>query len=113
MSPLLTIAIAVAATLASAPAFGASGATHDDTTYPDMPASWAGDRVSPDQSVTYDDVAYPGAHMTIAKEALPAPGAVLAALDDTVYPIADGAPAQIGPAAPATPDHLACGCARR
>ncbi len=114
MSPRLTIAIAAAAALASAPALAASATTHDDTTYPETAAIWAGLQVSPDQSATYDDVAYPGAHMTIAKEApLPAPGAVLAIFDDTVYPTADRAPARVGPANRAMPECLACGCARR
>lgn len=116
MPSRLTIAIAAVAALASAPAFGASSATHDDTTYPETPAIWTGLHASANQAATYDDVAYPGAHMTIAKQApLPVPDAVLATLDDTTYPTEDRAPARALPADRAMParERLACDCARR
>ena len=116
MPSRVTVAIAAVATLASVPAFGASGAIHDDTTYPASPASWTGVLGSAVQPATHDDVAYPGAHMTIPNQAPPpASAGIVAVLDDTIYPTEDRAPARVRPAERAMPAHerLACDCARR
>ncbi len=113
----LTIAIAAVAALASAPAFGASGVIHDDTTYPETLASWTGSvHASADQPATHDDVAYPGVHMTIAKQVSPpASAGIVAVLDDMTYPTDDRAPARVRPAERVMPalERLACGCTRR
>jgi hypothetical protein len=114
MPSRLTIAIAAFAALASAPAFGASGAIHDDTTYPATPASWTAVNASADQPATHDDVAYPGAHMTIAKQPAPRGSAgLVAVLDDTTYPTEDSASARPADRAMPALERLACGCTRR
>lgn len=108
------LALAAAAALASPLAF-ATTAGHDDTTYPDVSASWAG---TVDASVVGPaapgDVAYPGAHATIIK-GVPPPAtkaAWLASPDDTVYPLAAPMAESSGPAA-SQEQRLACGCTQR
>jgi hypothetical protein len=117
MPTRLAIAVTAAAAFAVTPALAARGATHDDTTYPEASAIWAGGIVytSTEPPAGHEDTAYPGAHITIVKEApLPAQGAVLATLDDTAYPTADEWTAGATPSEPAipAPARLACGCAR-
>lgn len=111
MPSRITVAIVAVAVLASVPAFGA---THDDTTYPETPARWTGVHASVDEAETYGDVAYPGAHMTIAKQAPPpAPAGFVAVLDDTTYPSENRAPAPPGDLDMPALERLACGCGRR
>ncbi len=112
MPTRIALAIAAAAAFGVTPTFAAQGATHDDTTYPAASATWAGLTVrdATASPAGHDDTVYPGAHVAIVKQApLPAPGAALATLDDTAYPVADvEAPERAVP----TPERLACGCVR-
>jgi hypothetical protein len=118
MPARLAIAITAAAAFSVTPALAGPGATYDDTTYPEASAIWAGAGVhaSTEPPAGHEDTAYPGAHLTIVKEAQrPVPGAVLATLDDTTYPTADEAAAPATPSEPAIPaaERLACGCVQR
>jgi hypothetical protein len=89
MSLRLASALAAAALLTSSPAF-ASGAAgrHDDTTYPDVEATFTTDLDA--ASIVTPDVTYPGPHAVVAKTLPPASGpGALALNDDTTYPSAD------------------------
>lgn len=109
------LALALAAALLSTPALASDA--HDDTTYPDRPATWSGSvATSTDGAVGQGDVVYPGPHAAISKGAPPAAERWLATADDTTYPAADPASGAAGPSErrrERADERLACGCARR
>lgn len=85
----------------------------DDTVYPEPAGDWAGTARPSMGDDEHGDVAYPGSHVTIGKDApSPAAGGWLATGDDTAYPVAEPVP---GPSRPGErrEERLACGCMRR